>query len=143
MATQKTPKTLPTEINVEAFLDSIPDEKKRTDCHTALKLMQEATGYPAKMWGPSIVGFGSYHYKYESGHEGDAPLSGFSPRKEAITFYLMLGCDNHEELLQKLGKHKTGKGCLYIKKLEDVDTGVLKELVIASTRSLKARYPAE
>ncbi|HEY0610306.1 MAG TPA: DUF1801 domain-containing protein [Chitinophaga sp.] len=140
MATKKTPKTLPTENSVEAFLDTIPDESKRRDCHTALKLMREATGYPAKMWGPSIVGFGSYHYKYESGHEGDAPLSGFSPRKEAITFYLVL---DNEELLQKLGKHKTGKGCLYIKKLEDVDTSVLKELVIASTRSMKAKYPSE
>jgi hypothetical protein len=138
-----TPKTLPTENNVQAFLDSVPDEKKRKDCYAALQLMQEATGYPPKMWGPSIVGFGSYHYKYESGHEGDAPLSGFSPRKEAITFYLMLGCDNHEALLQKLGKHKTGKGCLYIKKLEDVDADVLKELVKASTRSLRAKYPAE
>lgn len=139
MATQKTPKTLPTENSVEAFLDTIPDEKKRQDCYTALKLMQEATGYPPKMWGPSIVGFGSYHYKYESGHEGDAPLSGFSPRKAAITFYLVLD----EALLQKLGKHKTSKGCLYIKKLEDVDTEVLKELVIASTRSMKAKYPSQ
>ncbi|WP_298741400.1 DUF1801 domain-containing protein [uncultured Chitinophaga sp.] len=136
------PKTRPTENSVQAFLDTVPDEKKRRDCYTALQLMQEATGYPPKMWGPAIVGFGSYHYKYESGHEGDAPLAGFSPRKEAITFYLMLGCDNHESLLQKLGKHKTGKGCLYIKKLEDVDTGVLKELVAASSRSLKAKYSA-
>lgn len=139
MATQK---TLPTENSVEAFLNSVPDERKRQDCFTALKLLQEATGYPPRMWGPAIVGFGSYHYKYESGHEGDAPLTGFSPRKEAITFYVMLGCDNYESLLQRLGKHKTGKGCLYIKKLEDVDTGVLKELITASTRSLKAKYPS-
>lgn len=138
MAVQK---TLPTENNVKTFLNSVPDEKKRRDCFTALQIMQEATGYPPKMWGPSIVGFGSYHYKYDSGHEGDAPLAGFSPRKDAITFYLMLGCDNHEELLQKLGKHKTGKGCLYIKKMEDIDTEVLKALVMASTRSLKEKYP--
>jgi len=138
-----TPKTLPTENSVKAFLDSVPDEKKRSDCFTVLQLMQEASGYPPTMWGPAIVGFGSYHYKYESGHEGDAPLVGFSPRKEAITFYLMLGAGNHEDLLQKLGKHKTGKGCLYIKTLEDVDTGVLKELVKASTRAMRAKYPAE
>jgi hypothetical protein len=139
----KQPKTLPTENSVKAFLDSVPDEKKRGDCFIALQLMEEATGYPAKMWGPSIVGFGSYHYKYESGHEGDAPLAGFSPRKEAITFYVMAGSDQQDALLNKLGKHKTGKGCLYIKKLEDVDTTVLKELVIASTRSLKAKYPSQ
>src|ERR1044072_4599892 len=139
----KQPKTLPTENNVQAFLDTVPDEQKRKDCYTALQLMQEASGYPPKMWGPAIVGFGSYHYKYERGHESDAPLTGFSPRKEAITFYLMLGTGNHEALLQKLGKHKTGKGCLYIKKLEDVDTAVLKELVIASTQALQAKYPSK
>jgi hypothetical protein len=138
----KPQKTLPTENNVQAFLDSVPDEKKRRDCYTALQLMQEATGYPPKMWGPGIVGFGSYHYKYESGHEGDAPLAGFSPRKAAITFYLMLGSDNNEGLLKKLGKHKTGKGCLYIKQLEDVDTGVLKQLVSGCVSSLKAKYPS-
>ncbi|HEY1164208.1 MAG TPA: DUF1801 domain-containing protein [Chitinophaga sp.] len=143
MATKKAPKTLPTGNSVQTFLDNIPDEMKRRDCFSALQLMQEATGYPPKMWGPSIVGFGSYHYKYESGHEGNAPLTGFSPRKEAITFYVMLGCDNYKALLQKLGKHKTGKGCLYIKKLEDVDTGVLKELVAASTRALQAKYPSK
>lgn len=138
MATQK---TLPTENNVQSFLDSVPDEKKRRDCYTALELMQKASGYPAKMWGPSIVGFGSYHYKYASGHEGDAPLTGFSPRKEALTFYVMPGGDHQEKLLQKLGKHKTGKGCLYIKKLEDVDLEVLKELVTECVRLVQAKYP--
>jgi hypothetical protein len=139
MATQK---TLPTDNNVQTFLDSIQDEKKRQDCYAALDLIQEATGYPAVMWGPGIVGFGSYHYKYESGHEGDAPLTGFSPRKDAITFYLMLGADDRQALLEKLGKHKAGKGCVYVKKMEDIDTGVLKKLVVATVSSLKAKYPA-
>ncbi len=140
MATQK---TLPTDNNVKTFLDSVPDEKKRQDCYKALELMQKATGYPAVMWGPSIVGFGSYHYKYESGHEGDAPLTGFSPRKEALTFYLMPDNEQREELLQRLGKHKASKGCIYVKKLADIDTEVLKELAVATVKSLQAKYPAK
>jgi hypothetical protein len=134
-------KTQPTDSSVTAFLDTIADEKKRTDSYAILELMQQATGYAPKMWGPAIVGFGSYHYKYDSGHEGDAPLTGFSPRKEAFTFYLMLGSFDHSPLLEKLGKHKTGKGCLYIKKLEDVDTAVLKTMVTQASTAMKEKYP--
>ncbi|GAA0548448.1 DUF1801 domain-containing protein [Chitinophaga japonensis] len=139
MATQK---TLPTNSSVTAFLDSVTDEKKRADSYAALQLMQEVTGYPAVMWGPGIVGFGSYHYKYASGHEGDAPLTGFSPRKNALTFYVLPGMGTQEALLEKLGKYKAGKGCLYVKQLEDIDTGVLRELIRNCVDTLQAMYPA-
>jgi len=135
-------KTLSTDSSVTAFLDSITDEKKRVDSYAALQIMQEATGYPAVMWGPGIVGFGSYHYKYASGHEGDAPLASFSPRKNALTFYVMPAVETQEVLLKKLGKYKAGKGCLYVKKLEDIDTGVLRELIRNCVDTLQAMYPA-
>src|SRR5687768_4959518 len=107
-------KTKPTEQSVESFLDKVPDEKVRDDCFALVKLMKKVTGSAPKMWGPTIVGFGKYHYKYESGHEGDACLTGFSPRKQNITLYVMPGATQHADLLKKLGKHKAGKGCLYI-----------------------------
>src|SRR3990172_12832981 len=100
--------------SVTGFLNGIPDERKRRDAFAILALMQEVTKTKPQMWGTSIVGFGSYHYKYESGHEGDMPIIGFSPRKQSLTLYLMLGISNYSEFLEKLGKHKTGKGCLYI-----------------------------
>ncbi len=134
-------KTKPTDVSVKAFLDAVPDERKRRDAYTLLELMEKTTGYPPVMWGPSIVGFGSYHYKYDSGHEGDAPLAGFSPRKDALTLYVMPGGDERETLLPKLGKHKASKACIYIKKLEDVDISVLKELVLYCVNYMRTKYP--
>ena len=122
-------KTKPTDENVLDFLNGIADEKRRQDCFSILELMKQATGAEPKMWGDSIVGFGSYHYKYASGREGDWFLTGFSPRKQNLTLYIMSGFDEYEALLSKLGKHKTSKACLYINKLQDVDAAVLKELV--------------
>ena len=115
--------------NVIAFLNSVTDEKKRRDCFTVLELMKQVTGKEPAMWGDSIIGFGNYHYKYASGREGDWFVTGFSPRKQNLTLYIMAGFDKYEQLLGKLGKHSTGKSCLYIKKIEDVDLKVLKELV--------------
>ncbi len=131
-------KTKVTQVSVAAYLDALPNEAQRADAKTLVKLMQGATGEKAKMWGPSIVGFGSYHYKYESGREGDMPLVGFSPRKAATVLYGLRASGEAESLLGKLGKYTTGKGCVYIKKLSDVDRGVLEELVgksVAATRA--------
>jgi hypothetical protein len=123
-------KTRPTKESVQAFLKSIEDPDRRRDCRTVMKIMKEATGARPKMWGPSIVGYGSYHYKYASGREGDWFLTGFSPRKQNLTLYMGLqGFEGNEALLKKLGKHKTGKSCVYVKKLEDVDLDVLQELI--------------
>lgn len=122
--------------DVQAFLDSVPDEKKRQDSFAILELMRQVTGKEPEMWGDSIVGFGSYHYKYKSGREGDWFLTGFSPRKQNITLYIMAGFDEYDKLLNKLGKHTTGKSCLYVKKIEDVDADVLKELVRQSVEHM-------
>ena len=122
-------KTKPTDESVTAFLDAVENEQKRDDCYALLKMMQDITGEAPKMWGPSIVGFGNYHYKYESGREGDFFKAGFSPRKQNLTLYIMGGFSKYDELLAKLGKHKTSKSCLYIKKLEDVDKKVLSQMV--------------
>ena len=122
--------------DVKAFLAVIPDPKRRADAETVLTLMREVTGKPPQLWGGSIVGFGSYHYKYASGREGDWFLTGFSPRKQALTLYIMAGFARYEALLSKLGKHKTGKACLYVNKLADVDLAVLRELVRASVEHL-------
>ena len=135
-------KTKKTAASVKDFLNSVPDERKRKDSFAILKLMQEVTGTKPAMWGPSIVGFGKYHYKYASGHEGDAPLAGFSPRKQALTLYITAGFDGYGELLGKLGKYKTGKACLYINKLEDVDLATLKEMVRRSVERMARKYPA-
>ena len=123
--------------DVEAFLNRVPDEKKRQDSFTILELMKQVTGEEPEMWGDSIVGFGSYHYKYASGREADWFLTGFSPRKQNLTLYIMAGFDEYEQLLNKLGKHSTGKSCLYVKKLEDVNMDVLKELVKQSVEHMK------
>jgi hypothetical protein len=122
-------KTKPNDASVEDFLDSIQDDKKRADAYAILKLMKQATRKKPKMWGPSIIGFGTYHYRYASGREGDWMLTGFSPRKQNLSVYIMSGFKRYDALMKKLGKHKTGKACLYIDKLEDIDTAVLKELV--------------
>ena len=122
-------KTKQTEASVEDFLNLIEDNQKREDCFEIAKMMKQVTKKEPKMWGPSIIGFGSYHYKYESGREGDSLQIGFSPRKQNITLYILLGANHENPLLQKLGKHSTGKGCLYIKRLADVDKKVLQELI--------------
>ena len=122
-------KTKPNDQSVEAFLEGVADEKRRQDCFTVLELMRQITDTEPRMWGDSIVGFGSYHYKYKSGREGDWFLTGFSPRKQNLTLYIMSGFDQHDVLLEKLGKFKIGKSCLYIKKVEDIDLPTLRELV--------------
>jgi len=134
-------KTKPTEQSVDSFLDSLADEKVRDDCYALTKIMKKVTGSAPKMWGGSIIGFGKYHYKYDSGHEGDSCLTGFSPRKQNISLYVMPGASEHTDLLKKLGKHKAGKGCLYVKKIEDIDLGVLEKLISASVKSLQKKYP--
>src|SRR5580658_10223361 len=134
-------KTKPAQQTVDAFINAIPDETKRADATALLKLMRAATAEEPKMWGPSIIGFGSYHYKYESGREGDTPLAGFSPRKTATVLYGVTGFVDSEALLAKLGKFTTGKGCLYIKKLADVDQKALEALVLRSVAAKRARHP--
>ncbi|WP_149242134.1 DUF1801 domain-containing protein [Dyadobacter sp. 32] len=136
-------KTAETEVIVDDFIASVPDEKKRADSKRITEIMTEVTGFQPKMWGPSIVGFGSYHYRYESGHEGDAPLVGFSPRKDTISLYLASDFEKKESLLEKLGKHKAAKACIYIKKLDDVDLSVFKEMIALSVTYLKNRYPLQ
>jgi len=136
-------KTKPTKLSVAAYIDAIANETKRADAKTLVKLMQSASGEKAAMWGPSIVGFGSYHYKYDSGREGDMPLIGFSPRKAATVLYLMLGTGNYTAQLAKLGKHSTGKGCLYIKKLADVDEKALADLIAKCVAGMRAKYPGQ
>jgi hypothetical protein len=136
-------KTTPTKLSAAAFVDALTDETRRADAKALVKLMQRASGEKAMMWGPSIVGFGSYHYKYESGREGDMPLVGFSPRKAATVLYGLMGAAASEALLGKLGKHTTGKGCLYIKKLGDVDQEVLEALVVKAVSSKRARHAAK
>ncbi len=133
-------KTKPTTMSVPAFLDACADEERRTDAKALAKLMQKVTGKKAAMWGPSIVGFDSYHYKYESGREGDMLVVGFSPRKAANVLYGAIGFDGDEDLLAKLGKHTTGKGCLYIKKLADVDAKVLETLIKKAIAATKTRH---
>lgn len=133
-------KTVETEKSVIGFLKAIPDETRRKDCLTIVELITKQSKLEPKMWGPSIVGFGSYHYKYDTGREGDMPLAGFSPRKDAIVFYLGSNFPQRKELLEKLGKHKLGGGCLYIKKLEDVDVAVLKKMIELSMKHRKATH---
>ena len=136
-------KTQKNDASVEAFLNSIEDEKKRQDSFTILALMKEVTGSDPVMWGTSIIGFGHYHYKYASGRENDWMLTGFSPRKQNLTLYIMSGFDQYGELLSKLGKHTTGKGCLYIKKLEHIDLDVLRELVKHSVEHMAEKNVLE
>jgi len=133
-------KTKETKASVEKFLNAIPDEKRREDCFKILEMMKKITKVEPKMWGPSIVGFGNYHYKYASGHDGDMCITGFSPKKQNLTLYIMPGFERYNELMKKLGKYKTSVSCLYIKKLEDVDLKVLKELVTSSFKYMKAKY---
>lgn len=130
-------KTQATNTNVADFLDKIEDEQRRQDCKAIAALMQEITGEPPVMWGASIIGFGQYHYKYASGREGDSVIVGFSPRKQNLSIYLSCGHGKFDALLSKLGKHKIGKGCLYVKSLKDIDMVVLKELVTESVNYMR------
>jgi len=130
-------KTKPTQASVKEFFNQILDETRRQDCIEIAKIMEEVTGEKPKMWGPSIVGFGSYHYKYDSGREADWMLIGFSPRKKDLTLYLMMGFEKFPELMKQLGKYSTSKSCLYIKKLSDINKPTLKKLIKQSVKELK------
>ena len=135
-------KMRPNDQSVTAFLDKISDEARRAECYAVLGMMKRVTRTEPKLWGSGLVGFGNYHYKYESGHEGDCFVIGFASRKTALTLYLTAGVDRYPKLLAKLGKHKAGKGCLYIKKLDDVNLAVLEDLVSKSVEWTKATYPS-
>lgn len=131
-------KTKPTAVSVAKFLGALPDRERRADCQTVAKLMRKVTKAAPKMWGPSIVGFGSYHYRYASGREGDWFLTGFSPRKKDLTLYVMGGLASQAALLKMLGRHAKGASCLYIKRLADVDLAVLEKLIAASVKHTRA-----
>lgn len=136
------PKTKETDASVIEFIEAVENPKKRQDAYKLLEVFEETSGYPAKMWGSSIIGFGSYHYVYATGHEGDAPLVGFSPRKAKVSLYFATGDTEREQLLEKFGKHTSGKGCVYINKTEDIDVEVLKELITQSIAFLQNLYPS-
>ena len=131
-------KTKATEVSVTAYIDAIEDDNRREEAKVLVKLMRKVSGEKPAMWGPSIIGFGSHHYKYDSGREGDSPNIAFSPRKAAHSLYGFTGTDGADALLAKLGKHTTGKGCLYIKKLKDVDLTVLEALAANAVAAKKA-----
>ena len=133
-------KTKKNEASVTQFLESVENDERRSDSWKVLEIMKEITGDEPKMWGGSIVGFGQYHYRYDSGREGDWFVTGFSPRKQALTLYVMAGFDRYDELMERLGKYKTGKSCLYLKRLEDVDEGILRELIRSSVDHMRATY---
>lgn len=133
-------KTKLNKASVEKFLNSVKDEQKRQDSFKILEMMKKITKEEPKMWGPSIIGFGSYHYKYASGNEGDMCMAGFSPRKESLTIYILPGFEKNKSLMKKLGKYKTGKSCMYIKRLDDVDAKVLEKLIADSFGYMKKKY---
>ncbi|WP_205512423.1 DUF1801 domain-containing protein [Longitalea arenae] len=139
---KSTNKTTETQNSVHDFLNAVADETKRADSYQLLQLMKDHSGFKPKMWGPSIVGFGSYHYKYASGREGDAPLVGFSPRAKEISLYFAQDFSDREKLLQQLGKHRSGVGCVYIKKLQDVNIEILVKLISSSVNHLQKKYPS-
>ena len=134
-------KTKKNEDNVLDFIDGVEDRQKRQDCHEIMEIMKEITGEDPKMWGSSIVGFGSYHYKYDSRGEGDWFLTGFSPRKQNLSLYIMSGFGQYDSLLSNLGKYKTGKSCLYVKKLGDINRDILKEMITSSVQMIAKKYP--
>ena len=134
-------KTKPTGVAVDEFLEAVPDAQRRADGKALREMFERISGEPAAMWGPSIVGFGSYHYKYDSGHEGTMCRLGFSPRKAELVLYVLTEAGDQDALLARLGKHKTGKCCLYIKKLSDVDEAVLEELIVDSLAYMDEKYP--
>lgn len=134
-------KTQPTANSIAEFISSIEDERRRDECRQLIDLMRRESGEEPVVWGPAIIGFGQYHYRYESGREGDFMRVGFSPRKQNLSIYIIPGFEPYQRLLQRLGKHKLGKSCLYIKRLEDVDLSVLTELIRDSLNDMKQRYP--
>ena len=135
-------KTKPSDMNVDALLDAIPDETRRRDCRSIAKLMEKLTGSRPQLWGTSIVGFGTYHYRYASGREGDWFITGFAPRKNDLTLYILSGFTRFEDLMSRLGRHKTGKSCLYIRRLEDIDMKVLEELIRESVQYVRQNNPS-
>ncbi len=134
-------KTKATPVSVDAFIETVADESRRADARDLAAMMERLSGHPPKMWGPSIIGFGSYHYKYDSGHEGDMARIGFSPRKGNNVLYLADGFTGHANLLTKLGNHKTGRSCLYVGRLRDIDETVLEDLCAQSLKYMAVRYP--
>ncbi|WP_445452860.1 DUF1801 domain-containing protein [Flavobacterium sp. 25HG05S-40] len=134
-------KTTTTDASVFDFLQNVTNEVKRNDSFQLVNIFKSITGCEPKMYGPTIIGFGNYHYKYESGYEGNAPIAAFSPRKEAIVFYFSTEFEHREQLLEKLGKHKSGKSCVYIKKLDDINLSILEELTKASIADITSKYP--
>jgi hypothetical protein len=135
-------KTRPNDGDVDAFLASVDDEKRREDCRTVVQILGRITGEQPKMWGGSIIGFGTYDYEYASGRTGSWPRIGCSPRKQSLTIYIMPGFDRYEEIMAKLGKYKTGKSCLYVNRLEDIDLVVLEELAVESLAYMDRKYPS-
>ena len=136
-------KTRPHDGDVEAFLASVASEKRREDCRAVMAIMQQITGEPPVMWGPSIIGYGRYHYTYKTGREGDFLATGFSPRKASLSIYIMPGYADFGDIMGRLGKHKTGRSCLYVNKLADIDESVLRELIRAGLRDLNTHWPVE
>lgn len=139
---QQQNKTVETTESVLDFINTVTDETKRNDSLRLVEFMEAETGIEPRMWGTSIVGFGSYHYRYESGREGDAPLIGFSPRKNELSLYLALNQADREEMLPAFGKHKTSKSCIYVKKLSDIDERVLQKMIRISIRNMRKKYPS-
>jgi hypothetical protein len=139
---QSASKTVATGSDVDAFVEAVADPAQRADARTLIAMMTQASGEPPRMWGPSIIGFGSYHYRYESGREGDSLRIGFSPRKGQTVIYMLAGYAHHREQLARLGKHRLGKACLYVKRLSDIDQAVLGEMIAASLAYMDAKYPA-
>lgn len=135
------PKTKPTNADVIEFIENVENPKRKQDAYKLLQIFEETSGFPPKMWGPSIIGFGAYHYVYESGHSGDAPLVGFSPRKAKVSLYVTTRDAAREPLLEKFGKHTSGKSCVYINKIEDIDVDVLKQLITQSVEYMQELYP--
>ncbi|WGK64282.1 DUF1801 domain-containing protein [Croceiramulus getboli] len=134
------PKTTPTEVDPRSFIQTVQNKQRREDALKLLRLFEEVTGMKAVMWGPSIIGYGSYHYRYASGREGDWMLTGFSPRKQNMTVYIMTGFDKYGDLLEQLGKHKTSVSCLYFNTLEDIDVDILKQLIAKSVALMQSKY---
>jgi len=134
-------KTKRNDGDVEAFIDAVENEKRREDCRRLVELLERVSGEKPEMWGGSIIGFGAYDYEYESGRTGSWPRIGCSPRKQSMTLYIMPGFDRYDEIMARLGKYRTGKSCLYVNRLEDVDMGVLEELAVASLEHMDRKYP--
>ena len=136
-------KTTETDVNVTEFINNVENEVRRKDSFSLVKIFKSITGYEPKMWGPSMIGFGRYHYKYASGHEGDAPLAAFSPRKDSLVLYMATEFEKREELLSQLGKHKSSKSCVYAKKLDDIDIAVLEKIIKNSMSYITKLYPSK